>query len=251
MPPLITAHRGASADAPENTLAALRLGFAQGADAAECDVRLTADGHAVLLHDATTRRTANRSLEVARSTLAELQTLDAGSWKAAAFAGERIPTLDAAITAVPAGRRLLVEIKCGPEIFPAIATALAAAARPPATYVLMSFDFAVAAEAKRRFPDIEAHWIVGRESLSAGRAAAFDSATLPALATRARSASLDGLNLDRRLPLDAAAVRVLHAAGLRVHVWTVDTAPLARRLAAAGVNSLTTNRPEHLRASLG
>jgi glycerophosphoryl diester phosphodiesterase len=237
--PLITAHRGASAEAPENTLAALRLGFAQGADAGECDVRLTRDGEAVLMHDAGTRRTADRALIVAEADLAELRALDVGRWKGATWAGERVPTLAEALALVPPGRRLLIELKSGAEILPAVARALDAAARPAADFVLMSFDLAVAGVAKRCFPEIEVHGIVERDGSSAAD-----------LAARARAAGLDGLNLDRRFPLDRDFVRELHAAGLRVHVWTVDEAKRAWELAAAGVDSLTTNRPGWLRARL-
>lgn len=238
--PLITAHRGASHDAPENTLAALRLGFEQGADAGECDVRLTADGHAVLLHDADTRRVGGgRKLVAARETLATLQRLDVGAGKGAAWAGEKPPTLEEALGVVPSGRRLLIEIKCGVEILPALERAFAGSSHPPATFVLMSFDLQVAAAAKRRFPAIETHGIVECDGSSAER-----------LVSLMREARLDGVNLDRRFPLDAAFVAVLHAAGLKVHVWTVDDAALARRLVAAGVDSITTNRPGWLRQQL-
>jgi glycerophosphoryl diester phosphodiesterase len=111
--PLITAHRGASHDAPENTLAALRLGFEQGADAGECDVRLTSDGRVVLLHDEGTHRVAACNLVAARHSLESLRRADVGAWKGPRYAGERIPTLEEALAVVPAGRRLLVEIKFG------------------------------------------------------------------------------------------------------------------------------------------
>lgn len=237
--PLITAHRGASHDAPENTLAALRLGFAQGADAGECDIRLSGDGRAILLHDADTRRTGDRRRVAAESSLAELREVDVGCWKGARWAGERIPTLAEALAVVPAGKRLLIEIKCGAEILPEIERALADCGLPAESFVLMSFDFDVAAAAKRRFPAVEAHWIVEREATPAA-----------VLAERARGAGLDGLNLDRRFSIDAAFVAAVRAAGLRLHVWTVDDAALARRLAEAGVDSLTTNRPGWLRERL-
>ena len=253
--PEIVAHRGSSFEAPENTLAALRLGFEQGADAGECDIRLTRDGHAILLHDATTRRTTNggRDLTVATSTLAELRALDAGAWQHPRWAGEKIPTLAEALAVVPPGRRLLVEIKCGVEILPAVGSALAApradmlasldAYAPPScadVVVLMSFDRAVTAETKRRFPAIEVWQITEWR-----RGLALDTLIAEALAAR-----LDGIDLDSRFPLDAAAVARVHAAGLKLGVWTVDDPALARRLAAAGVDAITTNRPGWLRAAL-
>lgn len=239
--PLITAHRGASADAPENTLAALRLGFTQGADAAECDVRLTRDGEIVLLHDASTRRTADRALLAAESSLAELRALDVGAWKNRAWAGERIPRLSEAVALVPPGRRLLIEIKCGVEILPALARVLHASDRRPAAFLVMSFDFTVAEAAKRLLPEVEVHWIVEARA---------PLARVDRLVARTRGAGLDGLNLDRRFPLEVDFVRAIHGAGLRLHVWTVDSAAPARRLALAGVDSITTNRPGRLRARL-
>ena len=237
--PLITAHRGASRDAPENTLASLRLGFAQGADAGECDVRLTRDGRIVLLHDEGTHRVAACNLIAAGHSLESLRRVDVGAWKGPRYAGERIPTLEEALAIVPEGRRLLVEIKCGLEILPELERLLAASDRPRAAVLLMSFDFEVAVSAKRRFPDIETHWIVARESTSAA-----------VLAERARSAGLDGLNLDCRFPIDRDFVAAVRSAGLRLHVWTVDDLKIAVRLAAAGVDSITTNRPGWLREQL-
>lgn len=250
-PPEIVAHRGSSFEAPENTLAALRLGFAEDADAGECDIRLTRDGHAVLLHDATTRRTAGGvGLAAATSTLAELRALDVGAWKARCWAGEKIPTLAEALAVVPAGRRLLVEIKCGVEILPAVAAVLgeaaacvapsASPARPgPGAMLLMSFDRVVTTEAKRRFPAVEVWQITEWR-----RGLALDTLIAEALA-----AGLDGLDLDKRFPLDADAVARVHAAGLKLGVWTVDDPALAHRLADAGVDSITTNRPGWLRAT--
>lgn len=91
--PLLVAHRGASDLAPENTMAAFRLAAAGGADVVELDVRLTSDGHVVVIHDGCLRRTSNGWGAVAHKKLAELKTLDAGSWFAPQFAGEPIPTL--------------------------------------------------------------------------------------------------------------------------------------------------------------
>lgn len=97
----IIGHRGASHDAPENTLAAFKLGWEQGADAVELDIWLTKDGKIVCLHDADTKRTTGVLKKAADSTLAELRTLDAGTWKDAKWRGEKIPTLTEALAAIP------------------------------------------------------------------------------------------------------------------------------------------------------
>jgi glycerophosphoryl diester phosphodiesterase len=114
--PLIVAHRGASHDAPENTLAAFKLAWEQGADAVEGDFMLTADGEIVCFHDKTTKRLTDQDLEVSKTTLAELQNLDLGSWKDQAFEETKIPVLSEVLATLPEGKQIFVEIKCGPEI---------------------------------------------------------------------------------------------------------------------------------------
>jgi glycerophosphoryl diester phosphodiesterase len=107
--PVIFAHRGASAHAPENTIAAFELGIAQQADAIELDVKLSADGHVIVIHDGTVDRTTNGKGKVHDMTLAQLKALDAGSFFSPKFAGEKIPTLDEVFEAV--GRRTFINVE--------------------------------------------------------------------------------------------------------------------------------------------
>ncbi len=118
--PLLVAHRGAADLAPENTLAAFRLAEKHGADIVELDVHLSADGHAVVIHDSYLSRTTSGLGPVARMTLAELKTLDAGSWFDRRFAGEPIPTLDEALTWArqqTPPTRLMIELKGSRPLF--------------------------------------------------------------------------------------------------------------------------------------
>jgi len=108
--PLIYAHRGACAYAPENTLAAFRLAVQHCADAVELDAKLTADGEVVVFHDQILDRTTDGSGRLADKTLTELKKLDAGAWFSAQFAGEPIPTLDEVFEAVAAHLRINVEL---------------------------------------------------------------------------------------------------------------------------------------------
>ena len=114
----IVGHRGASYDAPENTLASIRLAWQQQADAVEFDVWQSKDGQIVLLHDKDTKRTAGVEGKVDERTYAELSRLDVGSWKSPEFAGEKIATLSEALKLTPAGKRVFIEVKCGPEVVP-------------------------------------------------------------------------------------------------------------------------------------
>jgi glycerophosphoryl diester phosphodiesterase len=107
--PILFAHRGASAHAPENTLAAFQLAAEHFADAIELDAKLSSDGVVVVMHDATVKRTTGGDGRVSHKTLAQLKAYDAGSWFSAQYAGERIPTLDEVFEHM--GRRLLINVE--------------------------------------------------------------------------------------------------------------------------------------------
>lgn len=109
--PWIIAHRGASGDAPENTLSAFRLAVEQGCHAIELDVRMSRDGHLVVCHDATVDRTTNGKGAIHRLTLHELQRLDAGGWFAPNYAGEGIPALEQVFQLLPAHIWVNIEVK--------------------------------------------------------------------------------------------------------------------------------------------
>lgn len=242
-PPIeIIGHRGASHDAPENTLASFQLGWAQHADANELDIRLTRDGQIVVFHDATTRRIAGVDRAVASQTLAELQRLDAGSWKGGTWAGEKIPALAEVLASMPEGKRLYIEIKCGIEVLPALETILLASRRTPEQLVLIGFGLETMAAAKRRLPRHEVYWVVEWKE---------PRPKLGGLIAQAKAAGLDGLDLQGTFPIDRAFVEQLKAAGLKLCTWTVNDLPTALRLQEAGVDGITTNRPGWLREHLG
>lgn len=241
----LIAHRGASHDAPENTLAALRLGFAQGADAGEVDVHLTRDARIVVHHDADTGRTTGRQQALAAQTAGELRVLDAGQWgqwHGSAFS-EKIPLLAEVLALVPAGRRLFIEIKVGAEILSELEQVIRASGLAASQLPLITFDLAVAQATKSHLPAHEVCWIV--EVPGFGRTPRIDD-----LIHQTKAAGLDGLDLEAKFPIDAAFVQKIHAAGLKLYTWTVDDPAIARAFAAAGVDGLTTNRPGWMREQL-
>lgn len=248
---IVTAHRGASHDAPENTLAAFRLAWEQGADAIEGDFRLSADDGVVCMHDADTHRTCGVRHVVAETPLAALLALDAGTWKAPVFAAERCPTFADVLATVPAGRRFFVELKTGPEIVPVLRREIEAHAPPAGALVVIAFDERTVAACKRALPAIPVHWLTGfkEEPKESGRWA--PSAAEVAAAVRRSGADGVGLRGERRV-VDRAFLAALAAAGVKeFHVWTVDDPDDARFFAAAGAMGITTNRPALIRAALG
>ena len=232
-PPLVVAHRGASADAPENTLAAFRLALEQGATVVECDVHLSADGVPVVIHDDTVDRTTDGSGAVANLSLAQLEALDAGSWLDARFVGERIPTLDETL-ALCAGRgRVFVELKRGGGL-PLVDAALACVERSRCEVAVISFGPEEVAGVARARPDLALGFLVGKGHLL--------QHGVPAALRTARDCGAAFISPHHE-PVDRAFVTAAHEAGLPVSVWTVDDPERMRALAAVGIDALTTNRP--------
>lgn len=233
--------------APENTLSALRSALASGADMVEVDVRRTADGALVLMHDESLARTTDVELllptrapwRVQDLTLDQLRRLDAGAWKSSTYRGEPVPTLAEALEVIDrAGSRLLIEIKdpAGqPGIERDVATLLRARRRSrpgrPERVVVQSFDLAAMHRFAWEAPEVPT-----------GVLLQVPRRELPVMAGWASY-----VNPHHRL-VDARYVDALHAAGMRCMSWTVDSPRAVRRLLRAGVDGVISNRPEVVRA---
>jgi glycerophosphoryl diester phosphodiesterase len=242
----IVAHRGASFDAPENTVAAIKLAWEQKADASEFDVFLSRDGKIVVTHDPNTKRICGVDRKVVDQTFAELRKLDVGSWKDAKFAGERMPTLEQMLATVPSGKRVLIEVKCGPEIVPELDRVLKASGLKPEQTPVIAFNAAVVAAMKKARPDVKAYWLV---TLSPKKQ---KPRTAEELIAKAKEIKADGLDLsaDPKVLTREFGAKV-KGAGLALYVWTVNDVELAKQMIAAGAESITTDRPGWLREQLG
>lgn len=242
----IIAHRGASHDAPENTRASVLLGWEQGADAVEVDVMLTRDGRIVAMHDSTTKRTAGRDLAIRQHTWEALRVLDVGRWKGERFAGEPIPLLEDLLATIPAGRRMVVEIKTGPEIVPVLERVVAASGKQPEQIAFISFNYFSCVGIKRARPEHEVYLLSGFERNGDAWRPTFAELVRGALGAR-----LDGLDVHWRGPLTPENCARVRDAGLKLAVYTCDDPIEAKRLIEAGVTSITTNRPGWMREQLG
>jgi glycerophosphoryl diester phosphodiesterase len=241
----IIAHRGASHDAPENTVAALKLAWKQKADAAEFDVFLSKDNVIVAIHDKDTKRVAGVNHRVVEHTFTELRKLDVGRWKDEKYAGERIPRLEEMLATVPSGKRVFIEVKCGPEIVPVLDRVLRASKLKPAQTPVISFHADVIEATKKARPDLEAYWVVSLKPAKGKK-----PPTAEQLIRRANEIGADGLDLSATETLDAAFAKKVKSAGLKLYVWTVNEVELARRMVEIGVEGITTDRPGWLREQL-
>lgn len=241
----IIAHRGYSEIAPENTVAAFKLGWEKGTDACELDLYLTGDNQIAILHDADTKRTTGVLRKVSESSLAELQSLDAGSWKSAAYKEERIPSLAEALATLPEGKqRFFLEIKDTVRVVPELTRQLAGWKSRAAQLCIIAFDRAVAQECKKAMPWMPVY------RLSSEKTKAKVPVDLAQLIRETQADGLDGLDLGLKWDWSPALVEQVRAAGLKLYVWTVNKPEDARRLAALGVDGITTDDPVMLREEL-
>ncbi|TDT29857.1 glycerophosphodiester phosphodiesterase [Naumannella halotolerans] len=247
----IIAHRGASALAPENTLAAAELGIAHGAELIECDVQRTADGELVVIHDPTAGRTTNvsavlprlRPWNISELTLAQLQSLDAGSWFDVAYADQRVPTLTQWLETIGPRAGMQIEIKQTSEKYPVeheLADILTAS--PAAQHAIADGRLVIQA--------FDLDWLRGRYAPLAGegvRLGALCNSRPSSKLIESLSSWADQLN-PRLGATDRSLIDNAHRHGLQVCVWTVDKTADMRRLLDAGADGIITNEPAKLLA---
>jgi len=247
----IVAHRGASFDAPENTIASQQLAWEQQADAVETDVQLTKDCQIIVIHDYNYCRTTGHDAPITDLTLDEARALDAGSWKDSKYAGEKLPTLDEQFARVPEGKRILVEIKVGPELVPELVRALTRTGFDQRKLTVMSFEMDALQAVREQLPRIPTLYLVSYRAPNLKHPSAKKQPTLNEVIAQAKSARLTGLDLQDKWPLTPTDVKMIKAAGLQLHVWTIDDVAVAKHWIELGVDSITTNRPAYLRQHLG
>jgi glycerophosphoryl diester phosphodiesterase len=222
----IVAHRGASAYEPENTLRSFELAIKMGANCLECDVRLSADGHIVVIHDATVNRTTNGYGKVSKMTLDELRKLDAGK-------GEKIPLLSEVIELCKKnGTELFIEIKTA-KIVKKLVEVIRESGYEKC-YVI-SFLFS----ALRKFHEQMPQYKIG-----------FLSHSWKVLTMWLAKRYFADFICPRADLLTKRAVKKFHQAGFSIFAWTVNTLNEAEKISSLGVAAIGTDRPDLIRAVL-
>lgn len=233
--PFVFAHRGASAHAPENTLAAFELAIAQKADGIELDVKLSSDGHVVVIHDPTVNRTTGAQGRVKDMPLAELRSLNAGSFFAQNFSGEKIPTLEEVFETV--GKRTFINVELtnynSPRDHLVETVCMLVKKFNLQKHVMFSSFFAFnLSKAGSYLPDVPRgllalNGIAGAWARSFGYAFGKYQALHPYLKD-----------------VTPEQVQRVHRLKGRVHVWTVNQAEDMRRLFHWGVDAIFTDDPQ-------
>ncbi len=245
----IVAHRGASHDAPENTLAAFRLAWEQQADGIEGDFYLTKDRQIVCIHDADTERTAGVRGKVESMTLEQLRKLDAGSWKGERWKGEPIPTFDEVYQAVPDDRLFVIELKSKTKIVPVLAERLRSLDPGGRRLLIITFDQATARACHEQIPDVPVQWLT---SFKRSGPDGTWRPTAESVAKTVRQTGAQGVGMKgEREVIDEAFIATLRARGCaKFHVWTIDSPDDARFFRELGADAITTNRPAVIRAAI-
>ena len=236
--PVVIAHRGASTDAPENTIAAFELALEQGADGIELDVHLSRDDHLVVFHDFTVERTTDGAGPVRGLTVRELKRLDAGGWRDRRFRGQRVQTLHEVLERFRERTRFWVELKGGTALYPGIEERVVSALEIYDVVdrtLVQSFDHEALRRIRTASPEIRSGALVERAPL--------DGALL-------RPGVVDAICPDVHV-LSEPELSKIHEAGLACYVWTVNEPAQVDRLVGWGVSGVITDRPGALRARLG
>ena len=225
------AHRGASAYAPENTFAAFDRALALGASHVEFDLHFSGDGHVVVIHDETFDRTTNSTGAVAETTLADLQSLDAGSWFSSEFAGERVPTFGAMLERYKGRFHFHIEIKSDAPGLAQRAADLVRGYGVADSATITSFNLSSLEEVTAYAPELPAGLLV-----------------VEVTDWTVEQAQRLGLKLlcPHSAFLTTDLVDSLHGCGFEVRAWGASDETLMRRAVDSGVDGLTVNFPDTL-----
>ena len=232
---MVIAHRGASSYAPENTLVAFDLALQMGVRHIELDVHATRDDHIVVIHDDNVERTTNGTGPVAGHTLSALKALDAGSWFAPRFEGERIPTLDEVFERYGGQAHIHTEIKGHSSDLAKRTVDLIRRNGMAGQVTITSFQRARLEETRAYAPELPTGWLVAEIT--------------DAVIAQARAMGLTQL-CPRANTVTPELVDRLRGAGFVVRAWGVTDEDLMRAVVNAGADGMTVNFPDKLIAYL-
>ena len=249
----LVAHRGASFDAPENTLKAFEVAWQNGAAwAVETDLCITKDQKIVCIHGPLKKLTGQAG-EVWKMTLAEVKALDVGKWKGEQFAGMRVPTLLEALKSLPPHGHFVLELKIGAsDVFcQEFKDAMRASGVKPSQITFISFDRKTLRDLDRKLPGYDRLWLYGVRLKEDGS----PSMTHDELLAVMKEDRLTGLNLGMQYKLwDTFAskelIQRIHDAGGQAFFFTINNPELAQKLYDRGADGITTDRCVLLKNSI-
>ena len=238
----VIGHRGASTEAPENTLAANDLAFQQKADGIEVDVRLTKDKQLVCMHDKSAFRTAGKRNLIKESTLKQLKSLDVGKWKGKKWSGEAIPSLQEVLSQIPLNKKIFIEVKEGIETIDPLIEDIQKNKLDPKYISIISFHQEVVKRVKQAMESLTVNFLI---AFSSPKEFLDEEVLLKLL-----EFNLDGVGAESHSRLSRNFVELISEKNKKVHVWTVDDINQAKKYKEMGLSSITTNVPGLIKSAL-
>lgn len=243
------AHRGESQDAPENSMPAFKLAVERGFGF-ECDLYLSTDGRVFSFHDKTLKRTAGLKIKTSEASWEEtLSKLDVGSFKGKQWAGTRPSLLEDILPLARDGRKIYLEIKVGTEIVPYVKKILAGQSHAnPGNVLFICFSEKVCAALKKAMPEYTVYWLCGAHyyEIEDGKKVYYPY-TAKRIIDMLKKIKADGVDICWNSKIVTEEfIKQINAAGLEVHVWTVDKPEPALEALKRGAKTVTTNRAKKL-----
>jgi glycerophosphoryl diester phosphodiesterase len=228
-------------------MASVKLAWQQDADVVEVDIHLSKDKEIVVVHDRNAKRTGGLNKNINELNLHELKQLDFGSWKGAEWSGEKIPLLRDVLESVPQGKRLFVEVKCGPEIIGPLAILLNQNIVPLSNIVIMHFDLNTLLKIKDNFPENEILFLYEFLPFSIGY---LRKKLMNGAVNKARENNFHGINIENIPEYDIEFINTCRANKLKTYCWVVNDPARAKYLIDSGIDGITTDRPGWLKKQL-
>ncbi len=243
----IIAHRGASFDAPENTLASVNLAWSQNIHDVEVDVKLTKDNILIVFHDETTIRFNQINKPVREYNFKELSAIDVGIFKGEQWKNEFIPSLEAVLKTIPASRKLVVELKDGPEMENALVRLEKNNANIWKQLEFISFKYETICMAKKIFPSNKCLWLLNLDYDSETKKNAPSNKDI---IHKIKQHNLDGIDVFAGEIANELFFKTMHQENFEIYLWTINTIEHAKQYLSFSPHGLTTDKPKWMKEQL-
>ncbi|MBL55894.1 MAG: hypothetical protein CMP61_01775 [Flavobacteriales bacterium] len=243
----IIAHRGASFDAPENTLASVHLAWTQNINFVEVDVKLTKDNVLVVFHDETTIRFNQVNKRISEYTFKELSSIDVGLFKGEQWKNESIPSLEQVLKTIPAKGSLIVELKDGPEMECALVQLEKRNTDVWKQLEFISFQYDTICMAKKIFPNNKCLWLLGLDSnLETSK----NMPSIKNILKKVKQHHLDGIDVFAGEVANESFFKIMHQENLDIYLWTINTIAHAKKYLPFQPHGITTDKPKWMKEQL-
>ena len=243
----IIAHRGASFDAPENTLASVHLAWTHGINFVEVDVRLTKDNILVVFHDETTIRFNKIDKSISEYCFEELLAIDVGLFKGEQWRNESIPTLENVLKTIPTNGTLVVELKDGTEMKNALVQLEKRNATIWKQLEFISFHYETICMAKKIFPNNKCLWLL---DLDYNLETKQNTPSIKDIIHKIKQHDLDGIDVFAGEMANESFFKTMHQEKFEIYLWTINTVEHAQQYLPFSPHGLTTDKPKWMKEQL-